>query len=324
MPKKKTKKKTQSRKTVSSVGEFELISKFTKALPEDPDVVLGVGDDCAVIRKSWRTYTLYTTDMLIEDIHFKRAKAKPGQIGHKAMARNISDVAAMGGVPTFAVVSIAMPPKLQVSFAQSLYSGIKRCAENYGVTIVGGDVSKAAKIFISVALMGEVEKKWCVFRKGASVGDEVFVTGTLGGSIAGKHLKFTPRLDESEFLISNFPVTSMIDVSDGLTQDLGHILKASEVGALIHEKSIPVSPAATKRARKNKKKALKAALQEGEDFELLFTVPADKKDALLEKWKRDMKTKLTHIGTITDNRDLVMEDSEGKQQSIKIEGFKHF
>ena len=319
------KKGTTRKKTISSLGEFNLIKLFTKKLPNDPDVVLGIGDDCAIIKKNWHTYILYTTDMVIEDVHFKRRSAKPAQIGHKALARNISDIAAMGGVPTFAVVSLALPPSLPVTFAEGIYLGIKKTAERYGVAIVGGDTSKSAKIVISIALMGEVEKKWCVRRNGAKAGDELFVTGTLGGSLVKKHLQFSPRLDEAEFLVSKFPVTSMIDVSDGLLQDLGHIVAASNVGCILDERAIPVSADALKAARNNNKKAFEAALCDGEDFELLFTVPLQKKDELVKKWRDAFKVKLTHIGTMIEKRGIYMRERETEEIfELETQGYNHF
>src|SRR3989338_1104945 len=247
---------------VSDLGEFGLIEKIRKYAPMTAGVVKGIGDDTAVLRHTRDKYLLFTTDMLVEGTHFKRRMGGAG-IGHKALACSISDIAAMGGVPTHAVVSLGVGPKMPLRFVKDVYKAMGALAKRFGISIVGGDTVRSDQVVINVALLGEVEKKHLVTRSGAKPGDWIFVTGTLGRSLAtGKHLNFTPRLKEAQFLVRNFKPSAMIDVSDGLAGDLNHILKASRVGARLWEEAIPRTKGAT----------LQQALTDGEDFELLFTV----------------------------------------------------
>lgn len=247
---------------VSDLGEFGLIAKIRRYAPVTSSVVKGIGDDTAVLRHTKDKYLLFTTDMLVEGTHFTR-RMGGAAIGHKALACSISDIAAMGGVPTHAVVSLGVAPKMPVRFVEDIYKGMGALAKRFGVSIVGGDTVRSNKIVINVALLGEVEKKYLVTRGGAKPGDWIFVTGTLGRSLAtGKHLNFTPRLKEARFLVKNFKPSAMMDISDGLAGDLNHILKASRVGALLWEEAVPRTKGTT----------LQQALTDGEDFELLFTV----------------------------------------------------
>jgi thiamine-monophosphate kinase len=314
----------KKRKTVAALGEFPLIQSMTRNLQTDESVIHGVGDDCAVLEYTLQKYLLFSTDMVIEDIHFKRAEMNPKYIGYKALARNISDIAAMGGEPTYAVVSIGLPGELSLDFVKGIYEGLKGCASRFGVLIIGGDTSRSDKIVISIAILGEVDKGKVVLRKGAKVGDAIFVTGKLGGSIMKKHYSFKPRIAEASFLTRHSKINSMIDVSDGLLQDLNHILVASNCGCVIEATQIPISPDAFKRAGRDHHKALQAALTDGEDFELLFTVAASKADSLLEKWKRELRTPLTRIGTITGAKKVILRDAEDKEIEIIPSGFNHF
>ncbi|MDE2027389.1 MAG: thiamine-phosphate kinase [Candidatus Omnitrophica bacterium] len=276
---------------ISKLGEFGLIETLKKHAPVSKAVIKGIGDDAAVLPYSQSRYLLFTTDMLAEGIHFTRRMA-PQAIGHKAMACNISDIAAMGGYPTFAVVSIGVPKALPVRFVKEIYQGMERLAKAFNVSIVGGDTIKSDKIVINVALLGLVEKKNLVTRSGARPEDWIFVTGALGGSLkSGHHLNFTPRLDQARFLVRKFKPSAMIDISDGLSGDLGHILKASGVGAFLDYHLIP----------RNKGAALPQALNDGEDFELLFTLPAKRAYALMTWQDRQRLMYFYPIGTITDN-----------------------
>jgi len=296
---------------VNKIGEFGLIERFRKAIKTDSDVVVGSGDDCAVLKFDNNNYQLFTCDMIVQDVDFT-LKDKPRLIGRKALAISLSDIASCAGIPRFCLVSLAVPKETSVKLIDGIFEGIYELAKEYKVNIVGGDVSRAAKIFIDLSLLGVVEKKNLVLRNGAKKGDIIFVTGSLGGSIKGKHLKFTPRLNEARFLAENFKVNSMIDISDGLIQDLSHILKASSVGAVIYEDLIPKS----KEARD-----LNDALFRGEDFELLFTL--SKKQA-----KKLLKTKLSNfkaIGEITDkDNGLRFIDKKSRKKTIQPKGFKHF
>jgi thiamine-monophosphate kinase len=321
------KKKTAQEKksgTVASLGEFPLITNMTRNLQTDDSVVHGVGDDCAVLKYTLQKYQLFSTDMVIEDVHFKRDEMNPKYIGYKALARNISDIAAMGGDPTYAVVSIALPGDLSLDFVKGIYAGLKGCAARYGVLIIGGDTAQHEKIVISIAILGEVEKQHLVLRSGAKEHDRVFVTGKLGGSIMKKHYSFKPRIAEAAFLTQHTKVNAMIDISDGLLQDLSHILVASGVGCVIETSRVPISPDAFKRAGHDERKALQAALTDGEDFELLFTVSASKAPHLLEKWKRELWTPLTEIGSITKTKKVFLRDVDGQEIEVVPSGFHHF
>lgn len=318
------KKKKKKEPTLATLGEFPLIAQLTSSLPRDPSVIHGVGDDCAVIKLSWNAYELCATDMLIEDVHFKRKELTPQAIGYKAMARNLSDIAAMGGEPTYALVALALPPALPVRYARAIYEGLKKSARDFDVIIIGGDTAKHTKIVITVTILGEVEKQRLIVRGGARPKDALFVTGSLGGSRLKKHYSFKPRIDEARFISSVCPVHAMIDISDGLVQDLFHILKASDVGARLIADALPISKDAFSLARNKPKKALEHALYDGEDFELLFTVPEKRKDDLVRKWQKNMRTPLTCIGSITEKKKCVIEDSAGVERELTRKGYTHF
>lgn len=301
---------------VKDLGEIELIKRFAKKIRVDRSVVKGSGDDTAVIKWTKDKYLLFTCDMLVEDVHFKLKKAKPAQIGYKALARNISDIAAMGGIPRHAVVSMGINPNSSVSLVEDIVDGMIKLADRYKINIVGGDVSRSDKLVIDVSLLGEVEKKNLTLRSGAKPGDLILITGSIGGSIKGRHLNFTPRISEARALVGNFKINSMIDVSDGLVLDLKRILDASNVGASIHENLIPVSKEAD---------SFDDAISGGEDFELLFTMSPKETKRFFRTGLNKMKTPVTLIGEITDRRDgykLVRRDS--RVEKIRPKGYLHF
>jgi len=301
---------------IKDIGEIRLINRLSKGISLDRSVMKGIGDDTAVIAWTKDKYLLYTCDMLVEDVHFKRPRATAFQIGWKALGRNISDIAAMGGVPRYAVVSVGLDPELPVSFVDGIYKGIKTLAKKFKVNIVGGDIARSVKTVIDISLIGEVEKKNLVTRCGARRGDLILVTGSIGGSIKGKHLNFTPRVDEARQLVKNFKINSMIDVTDGLGLDLWRILDASLTGARIHESLIPVSAQADSFGK---------ALSDGEDFELLFTMSAPEAKRFFKTALTKMRTPVTLIGEITDKKQgyiLVMEN--GKERKVGPEGYLHF
>lgn len=296
---------------IKNIGEFGLINRIKKLIKTDASVVKGPGDDCAVIKFSKDKYMLFTSDMIVEGVDFT-GKDRPYLVGRKAIAVSVSDIAACAGLPRYCLVSVGMPGNTSVDFIDKLIKGMFHFAKKYGINIVGGDISRARQLTIDVSMLGIVEKKNLALRSGAKIGDIIFVTGKLGGSILGKHLRFTPRLKEARFLAKNFRVNSMIDISDGLTQDLGHILEESSAGAIIYEDLIPIS----KQARN-----LNDALYWGEDFELLFTVSAYEAKKLYRKKLTGFKP----IGEIVDKKyGLRLVDKRSRDKIIKPKGFQHF
>jgi len=305
------------------MNEFELIAQLTRSLAANPTVVAGPGDDCAVLDVGLPgRCLLFKTDAVVEGIHFLM-DAPPEKIGHKALARCLSDIAAMAGKPLAALVTLGLPKTFDPAFIGKIYDGMNKLARSFGVAIVGGETTtNPERILISISMIGEVEKHKCILRSGARDGDGIFVSGELGGSISGKHLDFQPRLAEARWLADHFPIHSMIDISDGLVNDLWHILDRSGVGAELLAKSIPISRAA--KLRKAQKLPMEAALGDGEDFELLFTVPPGLAVALLDGWKAQFpKLRLSCIGKITKTPGVSLRDATGVH-SLKSNGYVHF
>ncbi|MFH0731420.1 MAG: thiamine-monophosphate kinase [Candidatus Omnitrophota bacterium] len=293
------------------IGEIALINKIAALTKTPPSVFKGIGDDCAVLKYTKDKYLLVTTDMIIEDAHFRLDKASPEQIGHKAMAVNISDIAACAGKAKWALVSVGLPKDISVDFIKRLYLSMHKTASEFGISIVGGDTNFSKKMVLSVTLIGEVSKKRLALRSGAKDQDVIFITGALRPY--PNDLGFSPRIKEAQFLADNFKINSMIDISDSLALDLWRILSESKKGAKIYESLIPYEGASVKRA-----------LTTGEQFELLFTTA--KKDAkrLLSSSKK-RKIKITAIGEITNNAGrMVLVDRRGKESRLEPEGYEHF
>jgi thiamine-monophosphate kinase len=295
-------------KTVSDLGEFGLIARLARKLAtRTPSVARGIGDDCALLRAgNPKHFLLLTCDPVVEGIHYL-----PGtparRVGWKAMARNLSDIAAMGGLPRWAVVSVGLRANTPVRWVEQLYDGLRSAARQFNCDIVGGDTTHVAREpFVVVTLLGEVEKNRVALRTGARNGDIVFVTGKLGGSLRGKHLRFTPRIVEARWLVEHFPIHAMIDVSDGLASDLQRLADASKVGFDIASCLIPAN-----------RRDLRAALTDGEDFELLFTVSSRDADRLRAKWK--FKLPLTAIGHVTRQRGIRLDSAP-----LTAKGYDHF
>jgi thiamine-monophosphate kinase len=309
------------------MNEFELIERLTKSLPTNEKVVAGAGDDCAVLDLGVPDkLILFKTDAIVEGIHFTR-ETPPEKIGRKALARCFSDIAAMAGTPSAALVTIALPENFDAEFVAKIYDGLNAPAEKFGVAIVGGETTtNPERILISIALLGTVSRGKQVLRSGAKAGDAIFVTGELGGSLAEKHLEFEPRLAEANWLAKHFLVHAMIDLSDGLAGDLRHILKASGVGAELLKAAIPISRGAKLAARKNSsaKPAFAAALTDGEDFELLFTTASKNAVKLLDAWKKKFpKLKLSCIGKIVSGEGILIRDKSGSHK-LNANGYVHF
>jgi thiamine-monophosphate kinase len=263
---------------------------------------------------------------VVEGIHFTR-ETPPEKIGRKALGRCLSDIAAMAGTPGAALVTIGLPKDFEPEFVLKIYDGLNAIARTFSVAIVGGETTtNPGGIFISIALLGTVARGKQILRSGARVGDAIFVTGDLGGSITGKHLDFEPRIAEARWLADHFSVHAMADLSDGLAGDLRHILATSRVGAELLKTAIPISRPAKLESRKSSsaKPAIVAALTDGEDFELVFTVPSKDAVKLLDEWKKQFpKVKLSCIGKIVAGEGITLRDRNGVQK-LDARGYAHF
>lgn len=309
------------------MNELELIARLTPSLPVNATTVLGAGDDCAVLDPAPAGhYLLFKTDAVVEGIHFTDSE-EPRRIGHKALARCLSDIAAMGGTPTHALVTIALPREFDPAKVEAIYSGINTLALRYGVGIVGGETTtNPERLLISISVLGTVPREKLLRRSGALAGDVIFVTGELGGSREGRHLDFEPRLAEARWLAGHFDIHAMIDLSDGLASDLRHLMTAGGVGADLLSDAIPISRAARTRARAESsgKPPLLAALTDGEDFELLFALKAGDAVPLVDAWKKQFPgVRLSCIGRITVEPGLRIRDRKGLRP-LGEHGYVHF
>lgn len=265
-----------------------LLKKILRGLATREDLVVGPGDDCAVVR-SGRRLLLLKTDCVVEDVHFLRSH-DPARAGWKALCRPLSDIAAMGGVPEFALITIFSPPEIEPAYWEKFYRGIRKAAVKFGVTVAGGEISRQPRgVAVSVALTGAMDGVRPVLRSGGRPGDWLLVTGRLGGSLAGHHLDFVPRLAEGRWLARHVRPHAMMDLSDGLGSDLPRLAKASGCGFHVDLSCLPVRQGA------------KAALTDGEDYELLLAVPERRAKRLLKDWPFP-RTPLTRIGELTDTQ----------------------
>lgn len=302
-----------------SSGEDEITAWFARQskLPS-ADFPIGIGDDMAQVRLGGDS-VLVTTDMLLDGVHFDLREATLEQAGYKAMAVSLSDCAAMATIPLAAVVSVALPVSFGHKELRQLHSGIARAGEKYNCALVGGDITSwhdENPFAVSVAMLSKKAGNEPVTRSGAQVGDCICVTGSLGGSGLGKHLAFEPRVAEALKLAGMVRVNSMIDISDGLSTDLNRICKASGVGATIEEKQIPISEAARKSPE-----PLQAALNDGEDFELLLTVSQQDSQVLSGKW--DDQTPVTQIGHVTETGKMQIRTPDGRIEDLEAGGYEH-
>ncbi|WP_312561870.1 thiamine-phosphate kinase [Anaerospora sp.] len=328
---------------LKDVGEFGLIDLIKQDTINDPGtVVTGIGDDAAVLLPTPRQLQLITTDMLVENIHFDLTTTTAMQLGYKAVAVNLSDIAAMGGVPRHAVVSIALPQHTAVDFVLNLYNGMKEICREHGVNIVGGDtVASPGGLVINVAVMGEVEPTNLVKRSGAKVGDIVAVTNVLGSSSAGLSLLSRGEWEEHDFswplvtahltprpqvktgqLLAAHGATSMDDISDGLASELHEIAEASHVSIQVIGKHIPLSPELREAAQVLGKEPLDYALYGGEDFQLLFTMDPEQ-FAVINTI--DPGAAITKIGEVLPFGDGVsLIDEMGQARKLQPKGYNHF
>lgn len=330
-------------------GEFGLIDRLCKNFNhQSVGTVLPLGDDCAAYSGSSSKRQLVSTDALVEGVHFKFSSISPEQLGQKAIAVNISDIAAMGGTPVRVLIALGISKNVSTPFLDKLYKGIhKICALNK-IELIGGDtVSSPKSFFINVTIIGEAKPKKLFTRNGAKKGDLIFATGTFGDSslglkiqsnknwncspqsrkyLAEKHLTPTPRLKESQLLVrSHCKITSMIDVSDGLAQDLQHICRQSGTGALIYEEKLPKSPEFSKVCKENNLNPLPFILGGGEDYELLFTLTPNGVKNLYRQFEK-AEALVTQIGEITAAKKKVsLLRKNGKRETLRqSSGFNHF
>ncbi len=303
---------------MSDHSELALIDWIRQHADSSPNLRLGIGDDCAVWQPSG-AQLLFTTDVLMEDVDFRVDETTPQLIGRKAMAVNLSDIAAMAGRPLAALVGVALPKSRGFDFARDVHEGLQSLADEFDVAIIGGDTNTwDGRLVISVTLIGEATERGPVRRSGAKPGDWLFVTGPLGGSILGHHLAFTPRIREALELHRLVDLHAMIDLSDGLAADLYHLLDESHVGATFLADAIPISDAA--RHMNDGRSPLDHALSDGEDFELLFTVsPGDGRRLM----SISDAGKPTHIGTIEAQPGCRIQQSNGEVEQLQRGGWEH-
>jgi len=284
-----------------------------------PGVELGIGDDAAVLGANGPVAA--ASDMLVEDVHYDRAEADPAGIGAKAVNRSLSDMAAMGLEPKWILASAAVPAGTDDAFLKKVFLSAKEAGARFGAVLVGGDtVRSPGPLVIDVTVLGPLGGLKPVTRSGASPGDRIFVTGDLGGSILGKHLAFSPRVKEGLFLNNHHRPTAMIDLSDGLERDLCRLLDASGAGAEVDGERIPVSKAAHELSGATGRDPLDHALHDGEDFELLFTLPPDEAGRLLDDG--DLFFPVTDIGVVvvSGRRVIRLGDEDFHMKGI---GFDH-
>src|SRR5437762_11847023 len=272
------------------IGEDRLLGRLLPDLPLAKAGVRGPGDDCAVVEtRDRRNFLVLKTDCVVAGVHFL-ATANARDVGWKAMMRPLSDFAATSAVPQFALITLIAPQQTKVKWVKELYRGLRRAAKRFKVSIVGGETSSTpGPAAISVCVVGFVERDRCVSRGGGKVGDDLFVTGRLGGAMKQKHLQFVPRIAESRWLTKNFSIHAMMDLSDGVGVDLPRLARASKVSFKIELENLPL----------NRGAKIDNAVSEGEDYELLFAISPLQSDRLQRDWKRKFpKLPITRIGSL--------------------------
>ncbi|MBN02039.1 MAG: thiamine-phosphate kinase [Planctomycetaceae bacterium] len=265
---------------------------------------------------------IVTSDLLCEGVHFELKQMSAHQIGRKALAVNLSDLAAMAASPTAAVVSLLLSPSTDLNWAKDCYEGLLSLADQYGLQIVGGDTNRwSSGIVISVTAIGQSGTGGILSRSQAQVGDQIVVTGSLGGSLQGHHFRFTPRVHEAIELMEQFTLHSGMDISDGLTLDLSRLCEASKLGAELWLDQIPISAAAQAASEHSMKTPLEHALGDGEDFELLLTLPADEAARLTKL--QPLEIPITPIGQIVAEQGLWTRAADGSKTAIAPRGYIH-
>jgi len=339
---------------ISDLGEFGLIRKIQKLSSRTAsNTVTGIGDDAAVLKTSASAFLLATTDMLIEGVHFDLSSTDYYSLGWKSAAVNLSDIAAMGGVPRYCLTSLGIPRTVTTEQILLFYRGFNAVLRKYDAVLVGGDTcASSSGMIISVTVLGEAINKKVITRAGAKPGDRIFVTGTLGDSAAGlellrsgvrsqepevrrsnvhsqfqnsfsalikKHLRPVPRVEWGRAIARSGCANAMIDISDGLSSDLAHICEQSRVGAVVFSEKIPLSASLRKFAVRLRKPLLEYALSGGEDYELLFTAPPAKLKQLAS-----LNLPVIEIGMITRGRKLFITSMDEGKKPLRPTGYNHF
>jgi thiamine-monophosphate kinase len=328
---------------LNDLGEFGFIDRIkTGCLIREKNIIKAIGDDCCVFRTSGDLVTLLTTDMLVENIHFIRNAMPPFSLGRKALAVNISDIAAMGGIPREAVISIAIPHSVDVEYLDPLYDGMKSMAKEFDVNLLGGDTTSSPEhLVINIALVGEEAEDELLYRSGAKPGDVIFLTGYIGTSAAGldillnkreidswtelmeAHCNPIPHVKAGRIIAGLRIANSMIDVSDGVASDLGHICLESNVGAVIKEEKIPTTGKFKEYGQKFNRDFEYMTLHVGEDYVLLGTVPREYSDKL-EKALKSEDCGYFPIGRIIEGAGIQLKRGDGSLKEISAKGYDHF
>lgn len=332
---------------VGDVGEFALIARLHARLqtPRDDHIIRGIGDDCAVLRPSAGMDLLLTTDTQEEGVHFRRDWASAQDIGWRCMAVNVSDIAAMGGRPLGAIVALSLPPTLAVAFVEALYDGMQAMAAASGCPLLGGNISQRTDtLSVTITVLGETPQDQSVYRSGAQVGDEIWVTGDLGGARAGlevllhpaalaslssaevlaRYRRPQPRLREAQYLRQHAVLHSLLDLSDGLSSDLRHICEASGVGARLQAAHVPIALQTRQIALAQGAEPLDYALHGGEDFELCLTTPAGQIERLQDAFQQQFGCPLVRVGRIQPGAGITLMRPDGTQQALPVKGYDHF
>lgn len=285
-------------------------------------MIVGPGDDAAVLLLPPNELCVVTTDSVIADVHYDPASVSPEEIGHKAAARALSDLAAMAAHGVAIVVSLQLPRDATMEFAQGVHRGLQEVCDAFNVGIVGGDVAVAGgPVAVNVTAIGAVMPERVTLRGGAKPGDVVCVTGELGGSLLGRHIRFMPRVTEGVWLAEHAKVHAMIDISDGLARDANHLAEESHVGVCLDPVALPIAPAAHEAARASGRTALDHALYDGEDYELLFALPPRSARHLFAR--DDVPVRITAIGEVIEEPGLYLKTKDGGREPLEPRGWTH-
>ncbi len=318
---------TASKESMAFMGEIEVIESIRLWLEDvSPPSPMGIGDDAALLKTPLRTNAI-TTDSLVYKKHFTE-EASPELVGAKLLKRSLSDLAAMGATPDYCVIACMLPGNLSVLWLEKFYKGLAMCAKEYQVRILGGDITSTLHdLAFNLTLTGYLTAQQTMTRKSAGHGDSVWVTGKLGGSILGKHLDFAPRIQEGVWLASLGPVSSGMDISDGLATDLNHLCPAN-AGITIDVDLLPVSNAAYELSSNTGQSPITHALSDGEDFELVFTLERGyPEQQFINQWQKRFQTQLTKIGVVSrlehsETPSITFQNFPDQLKDLK--GYEHF